>query len=344
MSAAGAHPDPHRPRNARMGWRTFVWMTAAALLAVVGLAVAAAFSPLQTLSLLQPGGRERIADIAYGAHVRHKLDLFVPASARPASGHPVVVFFYGGSWNRGSRAEYRFVGDALAARGILAVLVDYRLYPEVRFPDFLDDSARAVAWVLREAGRYGGDATRVFVAGHSAGAYNAAMLALDARWLNGRGAAPSALAGWVGLAGPYDFFPMSNPDAQPVFFHPNYPKDSQPIDFASASAPPTMLAAAREDVLVNPQRNTRQLAQKLSAAGVPVRLELYDNVSHTTLIGAVAWPLRWMAPVLDDMVVFVNARQPSTGSVLTNEGRARNSAYQSASLGAIPRQPNASNR
>jgi acetyl esterase/lipase len=306
-----------------MSWRTIVWVLAAALLAVAALAVAAAFAPLQTLSLLQPtGGGERIADIAYGPHARHKLDIFVPTSAPPSSGHPVVVFFYGGSWNRGSRAEYRFVGDALAARGILTVLVDYRLYPEVRWPAFLDDSARAVAWVLREAARHGGDAKRVFVAGHSAGAYNAAMLALDARWLNAHGAAPSALAGWVGLAGPYDFFPMKNPDARPVFFHPNYPKDSQPIDFAGPATPPALLAAAREDTLVDPRRNAVQLAEKLGAAGVPVRLELYDKVSHSTLIGAMAWPLRWMAPVLDDVVAFVGGRrQLSTGTVLTRAAK-----------------------
>lgn len=304
-----------------MRWRTFVWVLAAVLLAVAALAVAAALAPLQTLGLLQPtGARERIAGIAYGPHERQKLDVFVPASAAPPSGHPVAVFFYGGSWNRGSRAEYRFVGDALAARGILTVLVDYRLYPEVRYPDFLDDSARAVAWSLREVARLGGDAKRVFLVGHSAGAYNAAMLALDGRWLNAHSAAPSALAGWVGLAGPYDFFPMKNPEARPVFFHPNYPKDSQPIDFVRPSSPPALLAAAREDALVNPQRNARQMADKLRAAGVPARLELYDRVSHTTLVGALAWPLRWMAPVLDDVVAFIEGgRQASAGTVSTME-------------------------
>ena len=289
-----------------MNWRTSVWICASALLATGALGAAAVLAPSQTLELLQPtSGREHIADVAYGPHSRHKLDLFVPRAAPPAPGHPVVVFFYGGSWNRGSRAEYRFVGDALAARGVLTVLVDYRLYPEVRYPDFLDDSARAVAWVLREAAQHGGNPKRVFLAGHSAGAYNAAMLALDARWLGAHGATPSALAGWVGLSGPYDFFPMKNPDARPVFFHPHYPKDSQPIDFARPGAPPAFLAAARDDALVDPQRNTRQLAEKLAAVGVAVRLELYDKVNHATLIGAVAWPLRWLAPVLDDVVGFV---------------------------------------
>jgi acetyl esterase/lipase len=147
--------------------------------------------------------------------------------------------------------------------------------------------------------------------GHSAGAYNAAMLALDGRWLAGADLSPTMLAGWIGLAGPYDFFPMTNPDAQPVFFHPDYPKDSQPVDYASKAAPRTFLGAARTDVLVNPERNTRQLAQKLAATGVAVTLHVYDKPDHATLIGAFARPLRWIAPVLDDVSAFVGEAPPS---------------------------------
>ena len=291
-----------------MPWRALLIVFASLLCLAVAVGVAAISAPLQTLNLLQPrGAREIVADISYGAHPRQQLDLFRPQQTAPAAGHPVVVFFYGGSWNRGSRAEYRFVGEALASRGMLTVLVDYRLYPEVRYPDFLEDSAAAVAWVQREVARHGGDVKRLFIAGHSAGAYNAAMLALDARWLNAHGTSPAALAGWVGLAGPYDFYPMTNPDAQPVFFHPNYPKDSQPMAFASRAAPRTLLAAARADTLVSPQRNSKQLADKLVASGAPVSLKFYERVSHTTLIGALAWPLRWMAPVLDDLAAFVDA-------------------------------------
>ena len=141
--------------------------------------------------------------------------------------------------------------------------------------------------------------------GHSSGAYNAAMLALDARWLTAAGVAPSALAGWIGLAGPYDFFPMTNVEAQPVFFHPNYPPGSQPMEYASKAAPRTFLGAAESDTVVNPERNTRQLAQKLGAAGVPVVLKIYPNAGHATLIGAFSRPLRNVAPVLDDVVAFV---------------------------------------
>ena len=251
------------------------------------------------------------ADVAYGKHPRQKLDIYTPTAASPATGWPVVLFIYGGSWNDGARAQYRFVGEAMAARGVVTLVADYRLYPEVRYPDFLSDSALALAYGLDHAAQLGGDPKRVFVMGHSAGGYNAAMLALDARWLKAAGHAPSDLAGWIGLAGPYDFYPIVNPAAKPVFFHPNYPPNSQPIAFTSPNAPRSFLAAAADDKLVNPQRNAVQMADKLQAAGAPVTVKLYPHASHTTLIGAFAWPLRWIAPVLDDVHAFILAAPPA---------------------------------
>ena len=251
------------------------------------------------------------ANVPYGNQPRQMLDIYTPTVAPPAEGWPVVVFLYGGSWNSGERAQYEFVGEALTSRGVLTLVADYRLYPEVRYPDFLRDSAQALAYGLDQAVRLGGDPKKVFVMGHSAGAYNAAMLALDARWLTAAGHSPAELAGWLGLAGPYDFYPITNPDAKPVFFHPNYPPNSQPLAFAQSNAPRSFLAAAVKDELVNPQRNTVQLAQKLQADGVPVKLMLYPHASHITLIGAFSWPLRWIAPVLDDVQAFIAATPPA---------------------------------
>ncbi|MCZ4314587.1 alpha/beta hydrolase [Comamonadaceae bacterium G21597-S1] len=276
-----------------------------------GIALTAC-SPAGTLNALTPrDGFSLDADVSYGALPRQKLAVFRPTRPAPPGGWPVVVFFYGGSWNSGDRADYTFVGAALAERGILTLVADYRLYPAVRYPDFLADSARAVAYGIDQAAKLGGDPARLFVMGHSAGGYNAAMLALDRRWLSATGHAPAALAGWIGLAGPYDFYPIRNPDAKPVFFHPNYPPQSQPVDFVSPGAPPSFLAATRDDDLVNPQRNTVALARKLSAAGVDVTRKLYDRGSHATLIGAFAWPLRWMMPVLDDVTDFIRSTPPA---------------------------------
>jgi len=271
------------------------------------LAALAACAPTATLNALLPRDTHTLSEgVAYGPDPRQQLDIYRPTRPAPAAGWPVVVFFYGGSWNRGERADYRFVGEALAAQGVLTLVADYRLYPQVRYPDFLVDCAQALAYALRESPRLGGDAKRVFVMGHSAGAYNAAMLALDPRWLRATGHAPAELAGWIGLAGPYDFLPIKNPDAKPVFFHPDYPLGSQPIGYARHDAPRTFLGAAREDDLVNPQRNSVGLATRLRDAGVPVSLKLYERVNHMTIAGAFARPLRWMAPVLADVVTFVN--------------------------------------
>ena len=278
---------------------------AMAFAAVLALA---ACSPLGTLNAVIPGGSYTVnADVAYGSLMRQRLDIYRPSSAAPAAGWPVVVFFYGGSWNRGEKADYKFAGEALASRGVLTLVADYRLYPEVRYPDFLKDSALALGYGLKEAARLGGDAKRVFVMGHSAGGYNAAMLALDARWLGEIGRKPSELAGFIGLAGPYEFLPMTNPDAQPVFFHPNYPANTQPVDFANKSAPRTFLGAALKDSLIDPQRNTVALAAKLQAAGAPVTLKIYDGVSHITLVASLARPLRFLAPTLDDVAAFIDA-------------------------------------
>ncbi|WP_343624979.1 alpha/beta hydrolase [Roseateles puraquae] len=289
----------------------FGWALLAALVAALALV---ACSPITALNALAPAGTHtRTADVAYGDGPRQKLDIYRPAQPAPTGGWPVVVFFYGGSWNSGARSDYAFVGEALAARGILTLVADYRLYPEVRYPDFLRDSAAALAWGLEHASPLGGNPRRVFVMGHSAGAYNAAMLALDARWLQGNPAGahqPAELAGFIGLAGPYDFLPMTNEDTQPVFFHPNYPAGSQPVSHVSRTAPPTFLGAARDDRLVDPQRNTLGLASRLQALHVPVTVKTYDGVSHATLIGAFGAPLRWLAPVLDDVVAFIQRTPP----------------------------------
>ena len=289
------------------------------VLPLFALVALAACSPLRTLNALASAGSGYIAtpDVAYGSLAAQKLDIYTPSSTPPPpGGWPLVVFFYGGSWNSGARADYKFVGSAMAARGVLVLVADYRLYPEVRYPDFLNDSALALAWGFSQAARLDANPKRVFVMGHSAGGYNAAMLALDPRWLAPTGHAPTELAGWIGLAGPYDFFPTDNLDARPVFFHPNYPARAQPIEFPSANAPRSFLAAPVKDALVSPTRSTQSLAAKLDAAGAPVSLKMYEHASHTTLIGAFSPPLRWVAPVLDDVTRSSRPRRPRADELL----------------------------
>ena len=277
---------------------------------VVVLLVAGALSacsPLTLVNAVTPGGSARsVSTAAYGPNPRHVLDIYKPEKG--AGKAPVIVFFYGGNWVSGERDQYAFVGRALAARGFVVVIPDYRLYPQVRYPDFLEDSAEAVAWTSRRIAAYGGDPKRIFAMGHSAGAYNAAMLALDPRWLREQGTGPGILRGWIGMAGPYNFLPVENETTRPVFHYPNTPSDSQPVNHISAMAPPALLIAARNDKTVNPERNTGVLAAGLRSAGVPVDEEYYDGVNHVTLLASLSSsPLRRLAPSLDAVEAFVRS-------------------------------------
>jgi len=247
----------------------------------------------------------RTEDIAYGAGPRQRLDVYEPAAGTPNA--PMVVFFYGGSWSSGERGDYRFVGEALASHGIVAVVADYRLSPAFRYPAFVEDSAEAVRWAFDHAAQFGADARRIFVMGHSAGAYNAAMVALDARWLGAVGLAPSRLAGWIGLAGPYDFLPIGDAQTRVAFNWPQTLADSQPMAHVSKASPPALLLAASTDSVVSPQRSTVALARRLQASGVRVESELFDGVSHVTLLAAMAQVLRSRAPVLARVAGFVQS-------------------------------------
>jgi len=279
-------------------------LSGAALLAAV-LALSAC-SPLSLVNAVSPAGDATATTaLAYAPGERHMLDVYRPAAQ--AGRAPVIVFFYGGNWVSGDRADYAFVGRALAARGFVVVVPDYRLYPQVRYPDFLDDGAQAVAWTRRTIASHGGDPDRIFLMGHSAGAYNAAMLALDARWIGKQGIKPSVLRGWIGLAGPYDFLPIENPTTRPVFHYPDTPRDSQPLDFASAGSPPALLIAPREDKVVNPARNTGGMAARLREKQVPVREFYYDGVSHATLVASLSTSLKRLAPTLDAVDEFVRS-------------------------------------
>lgn len=270
------------------------------------MAVIAACSPLKMLNALTPDGTfDRTEGIAYGSDPRQKLDVYVPR--HPMVNAPVVVFFYGGSWNSGSRSDYSFVGEALASRGIVAVLADYRLYPQVRYPLFLQDAAGAVAWTHDHIQQYSGNPQRLYLMGHSSGAYNVAMLALDPALLGAVGLSPHNLSGWIGLAGPYDFLPIQNQEVRPVFFWPDSPPQSQPINHVSRGAPPALLMASTDDDVVNPTRNTGGLALKLREAGVPVQDLYFSRTSHATLVAALSRPMRGLAPVLDEVTSFVRA-------------------------------------
>ena len=240
-------------------------------------------------------------DIRYAAGERHTLDVYRPRLA--GGGLPMVVFIYGGGWNAGTKSTYAFVARPLVRRGIVVVVPDYRLSPKVVFPSFLQDNAQAIAWAFAHAAELGADPSRIVLAGHSAGAFNVAMLALDPEWLAAAGIDRNRLAGTVGLAGPYHFLPSSDPDVIPVFGAANTPAN-EPYAYADGRSPPLFLAAGTDDTTVMP-RNTTDLAAKVRQNGGAVIAKLYPGIGHVALITAFAPIFQSRAPVLDDVAAFV---------------------------------------
>lgn len=267
-------------------------------------ALLAGCSSLGAFNALAPrdrGGRRVLADAAYGEGPRRRLDVYAPLDApRPA---PVIVFCYGGSWASGSKSDYAFVGAAFAARGFVTVVPDYRLVPGVRFPVFIEDCAAAVRWVADHIGEHGGDPDRIVLVGHSAGAYNVMMLALDAHYLREAGVDAAQVRGVAGLAGPYDFFPFDVESSRNAFGGAPDPQLTQPVRFARGDAPPLLLLWGEADTTVGP-RNLHNLERAVRGAGGTVETKTYPGVSHVGIMLALSRPLRGRAPTLGDVTAF----------------------------------------
>jgi acetyl esterase/lipase len=263
-------------------------------------------SPARLANALTPStGYAVRRDLAYGPLPRHRLDLYAPDGMRADA--PLLVFLHGGAWRNGSKDTYAFLGEAFASRGFATAVPNYRLYPDVRFPAFVEDGARAMAWLDGAPGLPAGP--RVLV-GHSAGAHIAMLLALDARWLAAAGAkAPDAA---IGIAGPYDFLPLRRGGFLADLFGGTDRTETQPIAFADRPGPPLLLQHGLADRTVLPEQSER-LAARRRSAGHDVRLVTYGDVGHIDIIGSLLAPLRGVAPpVLGDIAAFVAGQSTAT--------------------------------
>jgi acetyl esterase/lipase len=279
--------------------------------AAATLTVVAGCSPLGAFNAVagrDPDGERIAAGVGYGGHPRQRLDVYAPA--RRSGKLPAVLFIYGGSWNSGDRRDYAFVGHALASRGFLVVIPDYRLVPEVAFPGFVEDGALAARWTVDNAAGLGGDPSRMALMGHSAGAYTAAMLALDTRWLAAARVERRRVRALVGLAGPYDFLPFDVSSTRAAFGSWPRPRETQPVAFARADAPASLLLSGDADRTVRP-RNSAALADALTGAGGSATVKLYPGVDHAGVLLALSVRLRDRAPVLDDVAAFLKRRMAS---------------------------------
>lgn len=280
-------------------------MTRRGLLGPALAAFAAACSPLGALNALGPrdGGVRRVArGLAYGDDPRQRMDILAP-TATTARPWPVVVFFYGGGWDSGARSQYGWAAHALAARGFVVAMPDYRIVPQVHFPAFIEDAAAATARAGAVAGAYGGDSARLGVVGHSAGAHLAMMIALDRRYMAAAGA-PDLIRAAAGLAGPYDFLPLDVPASINAFSRAPDLTLTQPVTFVRADAPPLWLGHGTADELVEP-RDTTILCERMRAVGGRCEARLYEGLNHADLIATFSPLFRNKAPVLDDVTAFL---------------------------------------
>ncbi|HEX4849052.1 MAG TPA: alpha/beta hydrolase [Novosphingobium sp.] len=249
--------------------------------------------------------------VAFGPEPGQQLDVIVPNTPGP---HPVLVFIHGGGWHSGMPGDYGFVGRQFARAGYVVVLPGYRLGPAGRYPAMLEDSALALAWVQANIAAQGGDPQRVFVMGHSAGAYNAVMITLERQWLGRAGVGEGFIKGAVGLSGPYDFFPWTSDSARNAFGHVADPASTQPIRFARGDAPPMLLLTGDSDDTVKP-RNSKALAAALSAAGRPTEPVILAGVDHAGTVVKLAAPFNRDRRVLDPVLAFLAAHGGASGAV-----------------------------
>lgn len=273
------------------------------LIAATGLAaLLSACHPIGLVDLLVPrSGYDVHRGLAYGQDPRQKLDIYVPQGLKAPA--PVLLFFYGGAWQAGNRGDYRGFGQAFASAGIVTVVADYRLYPAVKYPAFVADAAAALAWLHAHAAEYSGDSARIFVSGHSAGAYNAVMLASEPAFIQARGGRLDWIRGVIGIAGPYDFLPMEEAEYIDMFHGRDNP-DSMPVNHVNGKCPPMLLVTGDDDGTVYP-RNTVSMAAKLRAFSSPVREVHYPGTGHVGIVLSLVPGFRGATNLRQDMLDFI---------------------------------------
>ncbi len=249
-----------------------------------------------------------VEDLPYGHHELNRLDIYSPnhLPVDSTTSPPTVIFFYGGCWGgceTRNKEDYPFVAQALTTHGYVAVLADYRRHPQVKFPEIMDDARQVVEWTVENIEAYGGSSDKIFLMGHSAGAHLAIMLALNESYLNSK--TYQSLKGAVGMAGPYDFLPLTKRYQKEVFGPPEKYPESQPVNFVDGTEPPLLLLYGNEDETVKP-RNIINLTNRILQSGGEVEHHVYDDIDHTSILGALSIPLQNSEPVLADIINFLN--------------------------------------
>ncbi len=263
-------------------------------------------SGAQFINMITPSNGYTVThDVAFGDY-NLALDIYMPAKAMNA---PLIVFFYGGSWQAGQtldKSAYKFVGQALAEQGYVAMIADYRLYPAVKYPTFLEDCAQAVKWAYQHAAEYGADRSKLILMGHSAGAYNAAMLTLNPQYLKDAGADRKWIRGMVGLAGPYDFLPITDPALQSLFGARDQWPLTQPIHYVDGREPPMLLMAGDTDDIVF-VKNTNNLYREIIAHNGKASKVIYPSMGHVKIMAQMSTWIPGHQEMMDQIRQFVSS-------------------------------------
>ena len=302
-------PKVGMPKLVRVG------VTAALAVGTIALATqqAQAFSALAIVNGITSNGGVGVSkDILYGDEPLQDLDIYYPKPLAQAmktnttikQEYPMVVFVHGGSWESGNKEEYAFVGQSLAQAGYVTAVINYRKAPEHVYPDYVEDTAQAIAWSYKNAKRFHANPERFAVVGHSAGAFNAVAAIANEDFLKPYGIKPTDISAVIGIAGPYsyDFRKFSSVTA---FAADATPDEVMPDRQIKGAQPPYLLLTAEKDKVVY-ATNTIKMTQALKSAGVTVQTSEIKGASHATSIGAMALPLRWVNDVRAQVLSYLD--------------------------------------
>ena len=258
-------------------------------------------------SLAYFGQYQQYKDINYNNH-QQKLDIYITSSNNldEYSKKPTVIFFYGGCWGACSqldKTDYRFIAQTLTKYGISTVIVDYRKFPQVKFPSIIADAANSVEWVTNNISRYGGNPQNIYLMGHSAGAHIASILNFNKTYLTE--ATYRNIKGFIGLAGAYDFLPFDESYQPALFGPPEKYYNSQTINFVTGNEPASLLLYGNNDTRVK-RRNIESLSKKINKMEGVVETHIYNNVDHISIISSLSIPFRNKKPILGDILKFIN--------------------------------------
>jgi len=295
-----------------------MWMgIAVAFVVGIGLYLATASPPglLSKYDAVMGGGKgvQLVGENVGFGDQGLSLDIWSASRPSKSSKLPVLIFWHGGGWVKGSRQDYAFAANAFAKEGFLVVVPDYRKVPTVHFPEFVEDGAQAVQWVQDNVSSYGGDPNNIAFSGHSAGAHTAVLLGLDPRWIEAAGGEMASIKAVVGMSGPYDFYPFDKKRSIDAMAQYEKPELTQPVNFARSDAPAMLLLTSSEDTTVRP-RNAIKLKKKLEAAEATVAMKNYEGLDHEDVVMALSLPFRNKGSILKDSVAFLNQNMAEDGT------------------------------